>query len=333
MKRFVLFCLLAWTGVLNATPEPTVVRFGTVPTESSMNLRRDMEPLREALEKAIGRKVELFFASDYTSVIEAMRFKRLDVCNFGNQSAIDAVDRANGEVFAQILDKDGNPGYWSVIVVREDSTIDSLATLLARRKESTLGLGDPQSTSGNLVPSYYAFGANGVNPNRDFKAVRMANHEANLLAVANGQVDACAASNEALFRLEHSQPKMAKRLRVIWTSPMIASDPIVLRRDLPADLKNQIREFFTTFGRTEEERAKIEPLKWSGFRTSSNDQLLPYRMLRIEGEKRKIEADPALPQARRAELLADLDRRQQELKQQMTRVADTAPAGAEVGVP
>ena len=60
------------------------------------------------LSRAIGVPVKPFF-SDYAGIIEGMRFNKVQMAWYGNKSAIEAVDRANGEVFASVIDKDGNP--------------------------------------------------------------------------------------------------------------------------------------------------------------------------------------------------------------------------------
>ena len=39
-----------------------------------------------------------------------MRFNKVQVAWFGNKSAMEAVDRASGEVFAQMVAADGSPG-------------------------------------------------------------------------------------------------------------------------------------------------------------------------------------------------------------------------------
>ena len=312
-----LFRLALATLALAAVPvhAVSVLKFGVIPTESSVNLRTDYEPLRAALERRLGIDVEMFFAPDYTSVIEAMRFNQVHLAWYGNNAAIDAVDRANAEVFAQTVDMDSNAGYWSQIVVHRDSPLATLDDLLARRRELTLSMGDAQSTSGTLVPAYYAFARNGVNPTRDFKAVRSASHEANLMAVATKQIDAATANNESIFRLERARPEMAARLKVIWTSPLIASDPLLYRRDLPPELKTKIATFFHAYGATDEERASIAPLKWSGFKPATNDQLLPYRLLRILREKEVLELDGRTPAAVKAEKLKELSAQQAELEQ------------------
>ncbi len=314
VAAFALTALTTTFTMANAEDEPAVLTFGIISTESSVNLKKDFEPLRVDLEAKIGKKVDLFFAPDYNGVVEAMRFNKVQLGWFGNASAIDAVDRGNGEVFVQVVDKDGNPGYWSLIIVHKDSPISSLEELLAKRKEINFSLGDPSSTSGTLVPGYYAFGRNGVNPAKDFKACRNANHEANAMAVANKHVDASTFNTEAMFHLERKQPESAKNIKAIWKSPLIASDPLVMRKDLSDTTRAKIREFFISYGKTDEQKAKIANLKWSGFKESSNAQLVPYRLIRVLKEKAKLESDSKIPQADKQAKLDELAKKQAELE-------------------
>src|SRR5882757_10179629 len=77
---------------------PTELNFGVISTEASVNQKKNWEPFVEALSKAIGIKVKAFYATDYAGVIEAMRFNKVHVAWYGNKSAVEAVDRAGGEV-------------------------------------------------------------------------------------------------------------------------------------------------------------------------------------------------------------------------------------------
>lgn len=309
-----LLAILALVLAAPLAPALDQLNFGIIATESSSNLKKDFEALRADLAATIGIPVQLFFAPDYTGVIEGMRFDKVQLGWFGNNSGIDAVDRASGEVFCQVVDKDGNPGYWSLIIVHNDSPLKSLEDLLAQRSTISFSMGDPQSTSGTLVPGYYAFGKNGVNPAKDFKACRSANHEANGLAVANKLVDASTFNTEAMFRLEQNNPEAAKKLRPIWKSPLIANDPLVIRTTVEPALKKKVIDFFIAYGSTPEQKAKIAPLKWSGFKASSNDQLNPYRLMRLLKEKAKVENDAKMSAEDKAAKLAELNKAQAELE-------------------
>lgn len=131
------------------------INFGIISTESSQNLRQDWQPILDDMAKKTGIKVNAFFAPDYAGIIEGMRFNKVHVAWFGNKSAMEAVDRASGEVFAQMVNADGTQGYYSHLIAHKDSPIKTLDDVLKNGKSLTFGNGDPNSTSGFLVPGYY----------------------------------------------------------------------------------------------------------------------------------------------------------------------------------
>lgn len=294
------------------------VGFGIISTESQSNLKDSWGPLIEDMKRMTGLNIKPFFASDYNGIIEAQRFNKVQIAWYGNQAAIDAVDRANSEVFVQTLAGDGAPGYWSLLVVHKDSPLQNIEDVKKNAKNLRLGFGDPKSTSGTLVPGFYAFQQNGINPSTDFKAMIRSNHETNLLAVATRQVDVATNNNESLERLRKTQPERAALLREIWRSPLIASDPLVWRNDLAADTKQKIRDFLVAYGRDNAQQKKtLDVLGLSGFQVSSNAQLVPYRQLRVIGEKNRVLADTTINETERKAKLAELDRKLAELNTQI----------------
>src|ERR1700757_3712486 len=106
---------------------------------------------------------------------EAMRFNKIQVAWYGNKSGMEAVDRASGEVFARIVSRDGSVGYYSHIIVHKDSPFAKVEDILKCDKSLDFGIGDPNSTSGFLVPTAYIFAARNVDPKTCFKTVRNAN--------------------------------------------------------------------------------------------------------------------------------------------------------------
>ena len=212
--------------------EVNEINFGIISTESSSNLKTTWEPFLDAMQEQTGIKVNAFFAPDYAGVIEGMRFDKVQVAWFGNKSGMEAVDRSDGEVFAQTVDNEGNPGYWSLLVTHKDSPLNSVEDVLKCDGTLNFGIGDPNSTSGFLVPTTYIFAKNNVNPKDCFKTVRNANHQSNALSAANKLVDVAANNTENMRRLEQTNPEAFKNIKVIWKSPLIPSDPMVWRKDL-----------------------------------------------------------------------------------------------------
>lgn len=322
LKRFFASLTLACIILPALADSPKELNFGIISTDSSAALRSRWQPVLDDIAARAGVKVNAYFATDYAGVIEAMRFKKVDVAWFGNKSAIEAVDRANGEVFVQTIAEDGVGGYYSVLITHRDSPFKSFDDVLKRGKEINFGIGDPNSTSGFTVPGYYVFAQNHIDPKTHFKTVRSASHETNLQAVLNRQLDVATNNTEQLHILKLRMPEKMNEVRVLWTSPLIASDPMVWRKDLDADFKAKLKAVFIAYGSTgphaAEERQRLLGIqKWVGFRESSNAQLVPIRQLELFREKSKLEADAGMPEAEKQAKLAEINRKLADLNAQL----------------
>jgi phosphonate transport system substrate-binding protein len=286
------------------------INFGIISTDSASVQRERWEPLFRDMEKKTGLTVKAFYAPDYAGVVEAMRFNKVQVAWYGNKAAIDAVDRSNGEVFAQILRSDGSLGYYSLLITQKDSPYNNLNDVLKNSKSINFGIGDPGSTSGFLVPSYYVFAMNKVDPRTAFKTIRNASHGANIQAVLAKQVDVATNNTEETDKLEQSKPEMAKELKIIWKSPLIPNDPIVWRKDLDPAVKAKVKSFLIGYGKTDADKEVLKNIyNYSGFKESTNDQLIPIRQLELYKDRVKIENDAQYSTEDKARLLADIDKK------------------------
>ncbi|QNK74454.1 phosphonate ABC transporter substrate-binding protein [Variovorax sp. PAMC28562] len=287
------------------------INFGFISTEASANLKQDWQPLIDDMSRQTGLKVTAFFASDYAGIIEGMRFNKVQIGWFGNKSAMEAVDRASGEVFAQMVNADGTQGYYSHLIVNRDSPINNVDDMLKNGKNLSFGNGDPNSTSGFLVPGYYVFAKNHVDAKSLFKVTRSANHEANALAVANKQVDIATNNSENLEKIKERFPEKFKDIKIVWTSPLIALDPLVMRKDMPEATKAKIRNFFYNYAKTDarEKEIVMKISKLSGFKESNDQQLLPIRQLDLFAQRNKVEADTVLSEGDKKTRLADIDKK------------------------
>lgn len=287
------------------------IAFGIISTEATQNLKQDWQPLIDDMSRQTGLKVTAFFAPDYAGIIEGMRFNKVQLGWFGNKSAMEAVDRASGEVFAQMVNADGTQGYYSHLIVHKDSSLNTLDDVLRNGKSLSFGNGDPNSTSGFLVPGYYAFAQNKVDAKSLFKVIRSANHETNALAVANKQVDVATNNSENMEKIKERAPEKFKEIKIIWTSPLIPLDPLVMRKDLPEATKTKLRNFFYNYAKTDarEKEVVMKISKLSGFKASSDKQLIPIRQLDLFGQRNKIESDSALADTDKKTRLADIDKK------------------------
>ncbi len=319
IRKLIAATALALASMSATAQEPQELVFGIISTESTQNLKQDWQPILDDMAKKTGLKIKAHFAPDYAGIIEGMRFNKVQVAWFGNKSAMEAVDRAGGEVFAQMVNADGSQGYYSHLITHRDSNIKSLDDVMKNGKNLSFGNGDPNSTSGFLVPSYYVFALNKQDPKAMFKVVRSANHETNALAVANKQVDVATNNSENLEKIKERFPDKFADIRVIWTSPLIPSDPLVIKADLPPATKAKIANFFYTYGQgSQQEKDNLMKLsKLIAIKQSTNRQLIPIRQLELFREKVKLEADVAMDPAAKAAKIADYDRQLAALNQQL----------------
>ena len=292
------------------------VTFGIISTEATQNLKADWQPLLDDMEKQTGLKVRAFFAPDYAGIIEGMRFNKVQMAWMGNKSAMEAVDRSNAEVFAQMVNADGTQGYYSHLIVHKDSPLKNLNDLFSNAKNLSFGNGDPNSTSGFLVPGFYVFAQNKVDAKTAFKISRSANHEANALAVANKQVDVATNNSENLDKIKERQPAKFNEIKIIWTSPLIPLDPLVMSKNLPEVTKTKIKNFFYNYAKTDakEKEVVMKISKLSGFKASTNEQLKPIRQLDLFSQRNKLEGDATLSAAEKQTKLLDIDQKLAALK-------------------
>lgn len=317
--RTVRALLGAGIAALAITAAPAVaqeISFGIIATDAASVQRERWEPFFRDMERKTGLKVNSFYAPDYAGVIEAMRFNKIQVAWYGNKAAMEAVDRANGEIFAQVRYKDGSFGYHALLITHKDSPYRTLDDVLKNAKAINFGIGDPNSTSGFLVPTFYIFAQNKIDHRTAFKTIRSASHGANIQAALAKQVDVATNNTEDMGKLQANKPELASQLRVIWKSPLIPSDPFVWRKDLDPAVKEKIRSFVLNYAQSDpQEKAILNRIyEYDGFRPSNNDQLIPIRELELFRDRRRAETDEKLGPAERTRVIAEIDAKLAALK-------------------
>jgi phosphonate transport system substrate-binding protein len=314
MLRHLAIAALACASFGAATAQE--ISFGIIATDAASVQRERWEPFFRDMERKTGLTVKSFYAPDYAGVIEAMRFNKIQVAWYGNKAAMEAVDRANGEVFAQVRYADGTFGYHALLITHKDSPYQTLDDVLKNTRNINFGIGDPNSTSGFLVPTFYIFAQNNVDHRTAFKTIRSASHGANIQAALARQVDVATNNTEDMGKLETNRPDLFSQLRIIWKSPLIPSDPFVWRKDLDPAIKQRLKAFVLDYAKSDpQEKAILNKIyNYDGFRESNNDQLIPIRQLELFRDRRRAETDEKLSAAERARALAEIDAKLAALK-------------------
>ena len=237
--RFWLCALLA-LAMMSLQSRAETLSIGLIPSEDPRVMSTEYRPLIDYLANALGMDIKPFVATDYNGVIEALRSKKLDVAMLGPFSYVLATTVADIEAFAVPETGKAGVSYHAVIIARKDRGFRTLADLKGRN----FAFVDPSSTSGHLFPKA-ALVKLGQDPDAFFgRVIFSGGHDASVLSVQNGKVDAAAVA-DALLEAAYARGVVQRDdIQVLWTSEAIPTVPYVMRRDLPESLRKRIRAAF-----------------------------------------------------------------------------------------
>ncbi len=232
--------LMLSTGLAMAEGnDPDTLRVALLPDENASTIIQNAQPFKEYLEGALDKEIELVVTTDYSSMIEAMRFGRIEVAYFGPLSYVLAKSRAPEiEAFAVGVSR-GSPTYTSVIIARTDGEVDSVDDIAGK----TMGFGDNASTSSHLIPRAYLAGA-GLVAETDYDFAHLGTHDAVARAVEAGNVDAGGLSQPIFASLVERGSIDGDQVQVIAESGPIPNYPMVYQGDLSDELKQAIQDAF-----------------------------------------------------------------------------------------
>jgi phosphonate transport system substrate-binding protein len=203
-----LLCLLAACRDRDAeVPAPaTVLRVSMIPTTDPTKALRESQPLIDYVGKAVGRTVILTIPTNYAAVVEALVNDQVDIAYLGGFTYLQASARAN---VVPLVQRDRDQNFHSVFVTQPGLQIRTLPDLAGH----TFAFGDVNSTSGHLMPESFMREAN-VPSEVMAKALYTGGHDATLLAVANGKVDAGALDEVVYQRMIKEKKVDPDKVRV-----------------------------------------------------------------------------------------------------------------------
>lgn len=220
-------------------------RLGVSSAENEAGALARWNPVADYLTRELGVPTRTYRVADYAGLVEGMRADHIDFSRFG-PAVYSLGRRVMGEKLRPLfrdIDENGAEGYYSIVIVRTESPIKSIADL----KGKPFLFADPNSTSGYAFPAYF-MGKEGYDPSTFFSGtVFSGGHENSVLAVARGQYEAAAThwTNE-----EHGMVQTLERkgmvpkggVRIIWKSPLIPASPFCVRANLPMAVQDAVRD-------------------------------------------------------------------------------------------
>jgi phosphonate transport system substrate-binding protein len=225
-----------------------VVKYGVIPVETQTSTTKTMEGFLRHAEKATGAKWELYQATDYSGVMNALIAGQIHLAWLSGFSYCQTYSDSMGGVEPLVAAAaiDGSMGYNSVVVVKTESPYKTIEDL----KGKVVARTDPLSGSGYLIPTA-AFRAMGKPVDEYFKSPLSGGHVQSVLGVLKGTYDAAftwTSKNDGFGNLRQMMNQgLLKRedIRIIWTSDPLPSPPVVIRKDVPADMRADMLKMFT----------------------------------------------------------------------------------------
>ena len=230
--------LIAGTAAAQ-TATPGVLRVTAIPDESPTELSRKFAPLGKYLEAKLGMKVEWTPVTDYAAAVETVVNRKIDLAWFGGFTFVQASVRSNGKVIP-LVQREEDERFRSVFITDAKSGIGKLEDLKGR----TLSFGSASSTSGHLMPRSFLLAAK-IDPDADLKRVSFSGaHDATIAAVASGKVDAGALNISVWEKFVADKKVDTSQVKVFYTTPTYYDYNWTVHADMPAELREKIRQAF-----------------------------------------------------------------------------------------
>jgi phosphonate transport system substrate-binding protein len=258
-------------ALAQACENPKVLRFSMIPTQESVRELTLYKPVIDLLSKNTGKKIEFYMPTSYSSVVEALLGKWVDVAVLGPESYVIAKNQgAAVDVFATYSKKqdgiqEAGPGYKSMLITKKGSKFTSIEST----KGSVMLLVDPASTSGGLIPESQ-FSAKVIKtPLKQYfsRVAFSGGHDLSTLAVFDGKADAAfVASHRFMNAIAASKGKMkVEDFNILWSSTLLPQDPFVYRSTLCAEVKAQIAQTFLTLDQNAEGKKYLDNVESDRF--------------------------------------------------------------------
>ncbi|TMV77288.1 phosphonate ABC transporter substrate-binding protein [Thioclava sp. BHET1] len=253
MKTILAAALMSTALVATAHADEPIKEFriGILGGENAQDRINNQQCLVKATEKLLGVPVKPYTPADYDGVIQGLLGGTIDMAILGASGYAKAyvADPKAVEPVLTTANPDGSYVYYSIGFARKDSGIKSLEDA----KGKTFGFGDPNSTSGYLIPSIEIPKVIGAPMDKFFgKVVFTGGHEQTIVAVNNKSIDAGVTWADGQGNWEDGYNNGALRKAVdaglidmndlveIWRSKPIPNGPLVLRTALPQDVKAKV---------------------------------------------------------------------------------------------
>ena len=267
-----------------AAEAPDELVIGFVPSREADALVETIQPVADALSEALGIPVTGIVSTDYTALVEAMNTGQAQIGAFGPFSLLQARDRAGAEIILQ-SERFGSATYHTQfmtnnpdkycddepVVVDEETgfmncngtdtaetgpvALDKVALI---EEGTTVAFVEEASASGYIFPATI-LQQQGIDYVTGIEPLFAGGHDTSVVAVCEGDAEVGVAFDDARGAAE-TDCDVASNVVVFAYGPEIPNDGWAVAGDLPAEMKEQIKQALLDYAGTEDGQATLEAI-------------------------------------------------------------------------
>lgn len=260
---------LGLSGIANAQARKKM-RFGVGPLlPSAEDTKKAYTPFFSHVAQQLGVDFELVATTDWAGMAVAMGSGQLDLAWMGPWGYIIANNSTDCQAIATVK-YDEKPTYVAIVIAKPELKITNFP---ADSKGMSISFADAGSTSGWLIPTYYAKEVWKIDPKTFWKYTEGATHAANEVSVSAGQVDMATDFDRNRNTMIEGGRVKADANKIVWTSAPLPNDAIVLPKGAPAELAGRLQKILTSI--TVDQAKTLLPPRYTGFIASSHAYYAP----------------------------------------------------------
>jgi phosphonate transport system substrate-binding protein len=239
-----------------------VYRFAVHPLHNPQKLAVAYQPLVNHLNRQLtGVRIELEASRNYQAYEEKFRARGPELLLPNPWQTLEAV-KAGYRVIAMAGDAADFKG---IFIVRKDSGIKTPADL----KGKVVSYPAHTALAACIMPQYFLH-QNGINVMKDIRNVYVGSQESSIMNAYLGQ-SAAAATWPPPWRLfEKDHPAEAAQLQVIWETPSLLNNSVMVRDDLPPAISEKIRQVLLDLASTPEGKAILAGMATARFHAADD---------------------------------------------------------------
>lgn len=240
--------------------EERILRIGISSMITPVDTVKYYDDIVNYIGKKMGTKVTLIHRKRYEEMNRLIMKKEIDIAFICTAAYVHLAENANIEIVSAPV-KEEKPFYRSFIIVHKDSDIKSFVDL----KGKSFVFVDPLSNTGYLYPVYRVISMKST-PDKFFSKTSFSySHNKSIELVAKRLVDGAGVENLVFEYMKEMGSPYISQVKVIEESVDFASPPVIIRSDLPENIKRQVKSIMFNMHNDSEGKEILKNMKIKKF--------------------------------------------------------------------